>query len=79
MNKKLIAIFAIAIFAVSAMTVLADTWVDKSVPLSFTADPPDAYSGVSICLFQDCAATIPVAAPANDGVTPVGMPMTLVL
>ena len=61
MNKKLIAILAIAIFAVSAMTVLADTWIDKSVPLRFTADPPAAYSGVGICLFQDCAATTPVS------------------
>jgi hypothetical protein len=33
--------------------------------LQFTADPPAAYSGVSIGLFQDCAATIPVASPPN--------------
>lgn len=72
MYKKLIAIFAIAIFAVSAMTVLADTWVDKSVPLQFTADPPSSTSSsVSLGLFQDCAATIAVAS-STDGATTDG-------
>ena len=60
MNKKLIAIFAIAIFAVSTMAVLADTWVDVPAPFTFTADPSGAYSGVSISLCSDCACTAPL-------------------
>ena len=56
MNKKLIGILAIAIFAFSAMTVLADTWVDKPIPFTFTAGPSGSI--VSLGLFSDCAGTV---------------------
>ena len=59
MNKKLIGILAIAIFAFSMAAVLSDTWVDR--PASFTFNSSVNSSDVSIGLYADCAATVPLA------------------
>ena len=58
MNKKIIGIFAIAIFAFSMAAVLSDTWVDKSA--SFTFNSSTNSNLVSIGLFADCAASVPI-------------------
>ena len=59
MNKKIIGMLAIAIFAFSMAAVLSDTWVDKAAP--FTFNSIQNGSNVSIGLFSDCALTTPIA------------------
>ena len=59
MNKKLFGILTIAIFAVSMASVLSDTWVDKPAPFTFNSSM--GSNAVSIGLFADCAATVPLA------------------
>ena len=59
MNKKLIGIFAVAIFAFSMAAVLSDTWVDRAA--SFTFNSSANGNLVSIGLFADCAASVPLA------------------
>jgi len=66
MNKKIVAIFAIAIFAISAYSVLADTWVDKTMTITFTGDSAGGAGTplVGLGVFSDCALTVPVP-PTN--------------
>jgi len=64
MNKKLIAVFVVAIFAVSAYTAFADTWIDKSLPLTYNGDfTSGSATGttdlVHISIYEDCALTTP--------------------
>jgi len=59
MNKKLVGIFAVAIFAFSMAAVLSDTWVDRAA--SFTFNSSANGNLVSIGLFADCAASVPLA------------------
>ena len=59
MNKKLIGILAVAIFAFSMAAVLSDTWVDRAA--SFTFNSSTNSNLVSIGLFADCAASVPLA------------------
>jgi len=61
-NKKIIAILAIAIFAISAYSVLADTWIDKQMTITFTGDSAGGAGTplVGLGIFSDCALATPV-------------------
>jgi len=60
MNRKLIALLAIVVFAISSFTVLASTVISAPVHFQFEIDPAVANSGVSLSLCSDCACTLPL-------------------
>ena len=70
MNKKIIAILAIAIFAISAYSVLADTWIDKQMTITFAgySNGGSGHQLADIGVYTDCAlvhSATPIDAPAD--------------